>query len=255
MPKRNPRRIVTWRQYERALFIDLYYRYRPPAWRVQPDLRTLRGLLSRTHRQVDVAVFAARGARPEIAVEWRLYGRRLNVKDVEGFLGMLEDVGAKRGVLVAPLGFSPAAERRVQNTSLVLLQLAEEEARRLNWRGLARAILPWDEGFHPEMGNVFHALLDDNDVDQCIEVLEKLPFEEWDSAVRTLCRAKPNATASMLHVIAELHPEDGWRYNAVRLLDELGMLTEEFIDQLLEEEGDPDTRELLHELRGGDPGI
>jgi len=254
MPKRNPRHIVTWREYERAMFNDLYYRYRAPAWRVQPDLRTLRGLISREHRQVDVAVFASGGARPEIAVECKLYGRRLNVKDVEGILGMLEDVGAKWGVLVAPLGFSRAAERRVQNTSLVLLQLGEREARRLNWRELARAVFPWDEGFHPDMGNAFHALVVDNDVDQCIEALEELPFEEWDNAVRTLCQAKPTAAASMLHAIAEFHPEDDWRYNAVRLLDELGILTEELIDQLLEQETDATTRELLHELRGGGAG-
>jgi len=254
MKERKARHLVSWREYERAMFNDLYYCYRPPEWRVEPDLRTLRGLISRAHRQVDVAVFAAEALRPEIAVECRRYGRRLNITDVEGFLGKLEDLGAKWGVLVAPLGFSPAAERRARSAPLVLYQLPEEDAQRLSWRELARAVFPWDEGFHPQLGTAFHTLVVDKDVDQCVEAMEELPFEEWDCAIRTLVRLKPASTATMLDTIAQFHPDDGWRYNAVRLLDEVGALDRDRVDELLEQEIDADTLGLLHELRRNGPG-
>lgn len=104
------------------MFNDLYYRFGPPEWRVEPDLRTVLSLIFREHRQVDVAILAANALRPEIAGECKRYGRSLNVKDIEGFLGMLEDLGAKHGVLVAPRGFSPAAQRSARGTTLQLLQ-------------------------------------------------------------------------------------------------------------------------------------
>jgi hypothetical protein len=255
MVSKKVRHLVTWREYERAMFNDLYYRFRPPTWRVEPDLRTLQGLISGVDRQVDVAVFRGNARRPHMAVECRRYARTLNIKDVEGFLGMLGDLGAKKGFLVTPLGFSSAARRRVHGARVVLMQLPEREAQRLNWRELARAAYPWDEGFHPEMGAALDAMLVDDDIKQCVEAMEGLPFEEWESVVRSLANSKPAAASRMLDAIARSHPDDGWRYNAVRLLHELGAITQDLIAELMPVETDPETLELLHDLTWDGAGI
>jgi Restriction endonuclease len=105
---RGDHHLVTAREYERAMFNQLYYVFRRPQYLVIPDERALRGLLGSSRRQIDVSVYRSGEPRPAIAVECKRYGRRLNVKDVESFLGMLEDLGARRGVLVAPLGYVAA---------------------------------------------------------------------------------------------------------------------------------------------------
>lgn len=236
------------------MFNDLYYVYRLPTWEVVPDLRTVRGQLSGTSRQIDVSVNRRGKPRPLLVVECKRYSRPLHVKDVECFLGMLDDLGAQKGVLVSPMGWSQAAERRIQSTRVKLFLLSERSAVRLNWRKLARAVFPWDEGFHPQMGNAFNSLLFDGDIQQCIHDLEEAPFEEWEAAVHTLACRKPAALRSMLHVIASSHPDDGWRYNAIRLLAEYGALDDVRIQGLLEREPDSETRELLREMLGASTG-
>lgn len=248
MAKQQSQHLVSWREYERAMFNDLYYVYRPPVWEVTPNLRAVRGLISRGKREIDVSVRRSSEPRPTLVVECKRYNRPLNVKHIETFLGMLQDIGAPEGVLVSPQGWSRTAERRIRNTGIRLLQLPEREAVRLNWRELARAVFPWDEGFQPHMGNAFDAVLVDDDIDECIETLEEVPFEEWQAVVRTLWSRKPSAIHTMLYSIAALHPEDGWRYNAIQLLEEYGVMDQLHVKDLLSRETDPDTTELLCDL-------
>ena len=240
--------LLSSQEYENAMFNDLYYVYRPPTWEVRPDLRTVRGQLSQQLRQIDVSVHRNGSPRPTLVVECKRYNHPLHVKDVESFLGMLDDLGAAEGVLVSPLGWSPAAERRVQSSRAKLFRLPEKSAVRLNWRELARAVFPWDEGFHPQMGNVFDSLMSDTDIDRCIDDLDGVPFEEWETVIRVLAGRKPAAIGSMLYSIAGSHPEDGWRYNAIRLLEDYGALDDVRIEELVCGEADPETREFLNEL-------
>ena len=189
---RGSHHLVTAREYERALFNQLYYVFRRPHYIVVPDQRALRGLLSRARRQTDVSVYRSGQPRPAIAVECKRYGRRLNIKDVESFLGMLEDLGAQRGVLVAPLGYSRAAERRVHGTGVDLHRLAERDAVRLNWRELARAVFPWDEGFHREMADAFDAVMVNSDMERAADALEAVAFEEWEAAILAIFSRMPD---------------------------------------------------------------
>lgn len=247
----NPKHKIGWREYERAMFNDLYYRFRPPEWRVVPHLRSLRGIISGAKRQIDVAVYHQKESkRPEWAVECKRYGRRLNIKDVERFIGMVEDLGATRGVLVGPLGFSDNAVCRVAGTCVTLMQLPEEDALCLNWRELARAAFPWDEEFHPQMGNAFYALINNKDVEATLDALDGIPYEQWLTTVENLHCRRPTAAVSMLQRIAEYHHDDGWRFNAIKILDELKKLDYERIVDLLQRETDFETKTLLQELMG-----
>lgn len=246
---KNPKHKIGWREYERAMFNDLYYRFRPPEWRVVPDLRKLRGIISGGNRQIDVAVYYHKESkRPEWAVESKRYGRRLTIKDVEEFIGMVEDLGVRKAALVAPLGFSDNALCRVADTCVTLIQLSEEDALRLNWRELARVVFPWDEGFHPQMGNAFHALINNKDIEATLDALDGIPYEEWLTTIDNLHRRRPAAAVSMLQRIAEYHPDDGWRFNAIKILDGLKELGYERIVDLLQCETDFETKTLLREL-------
>ena len=75
------------------------------------------GRLSTVSRQVDVSV---RGAIAEIpifvAVECKMYGRPVNVREVDSLIGKLLDIGADRGVLYSYSDFSDGAVMRAVNS-------------------------------------------------------------------------------------------------------------------------------------------
>jgi hypothetical protein len=55
-----------------------------------------------------------------IVIECKDYNRRVDVKGVEEFYGLLDDVGAQKGVLVCPTGFSDAAKSRAEGYQIDL---------------------------------------------------------------------------------------------------------------------------------------
>lgn len=83
-----------------------------PDAEVSHDVRLL-GRYSQRTRQIDVLVKQRIGQHEMLIVlEAKDYNRPVDVKSVEEFQGLLDDVGAHKGALVAPRGFSAAAKRR-----------------------------------------------------------------------------------------------------------------------------------------------
>lgn len=89
---------------------------------------SLRGAISGIPRQIDVLVDARwdDDLSRRIIYDAKLRNRRIDVKDVESFLGMMRDVGATRGVLVCAAGWSAGAEARAeQHIEMKLLPIEE----------------------------------------------------------------------------------------------------------------------------------
>jgi Restriction endonuclease len=90
------------------------------------------GRRSGVERQVDVWVTGMVGGHEaQVAVECRLYARKVGIKDVEAFHGFIDDVGADRGVIISPSGFTEGATRRAERIELKTLTF--EEAEDFDW--------------------------------------------------------------------------------------------------------------------------
>lgn len=73
----------------------------------------LRGRHTGTMRQIDVLVREQIGQYEiSIVIDCKDYKHPIDVKGVEEFAGLLDDVGAQKGVLVCPLGFTANAKKR-----------------------------------------------------------------------------------------------------------------------------------------------
>lgn len=71
------------------------------------------GRLCGQDRQIDVLVREKVGQYEiNIIIECKDHKRAIDVKGVEEFSGLLDDVGAQKGVLVCPMGFSELAKKR-----------------------------------------------------------------------------------------------------------------------------------------------
>lgn len=87
----------------------------------------LPGRLSRVDRQIDILVEGSFAgiARAIMAVDCKCWSSKVDVKDMEAFIGLLDDVGVHLGMLVTTKGFTPAAERRATHVLQEVVPLVE----------------------------------------------------------------------------------------------------------------------------------
>lgn len=81
----------------------------------------LPGIQSETERQIDVLVEQKVGQYTmRIVIDCKDYAKPVDVKGVEEFYGLVKDVGAQKGALVCPRGFSEAAKTRAKKLEVEL---------------------------------------------------------------------------------------------------------------------------------------
>lgn len=91
---------------------------------------SLIGSISGVKRQIDVLVDArfAEGMERRIIFDAKLRKRKVDVKDVESFEGLMRDVKASRGVLICSTGYTKATLARAQKIIDIRIMDAEEAA-------------------------------------------------------------------------------------------------------------------------------
>jgi hypothetical protein len=176
------------------------------------------GRHSRVRRQIDAAAYRPGDARPFLIADAKRRGRKIHVVDAEAFLGLVEDVGAELGLLVAPGGFTRGAIRRVAAARGRVHILTVEDALTFRWLPVARGIYPHDWYFHAELALAVRRRNDGAPIDDVIEALEAVAFEEWDAFMRNALEHDPAFAVPLLETVASCHLDDAWRYNAMELL-------------------------------------
>lgn len=101
---------MTWRDYEKEIFD--YFRTQYPTADISHNV-SVDGRFSKTKRQIDILIedYVA-GNRIRIVVDGKFFSENIDVKDVEMFIGMLNDCEANKGLLITQVGFSQAAINR-----------------------------------------------------------------------------------------------------------------------------------------------
>ena len=106
-------RPVDWKQYEHEIYQHFVTTF--PSAQVTKDMQVM-GRHSQVERQVDVLIEdAIAGFRLRIAVDAKHRNKRIDVTDVEAFIGYCADIGASKGVLISLKGYTPAAANRAHH--------------------------------------------------------------------------------------------------------------------------------------------
>lgn len=99
-----------WQNYEQEVHAELSSKYHDAL--VRHNVR-LRGSRSGAERQIDVLVEETLpGGKLVTAVDAKFHSRSIDVKDVEAFIGLLQDVQVDRGIMITNHGYSEAALSR-----------------------------------------------------------------------------------------------------------------------------------------------
>jgi hypothetical protein len=115
------RAIPEWELYER-LIARMMADQIPTDYCVTPNARLV-GRISQRSRQIDVLIDLRHDTdnSRRIIVDAKKHSRKIDVKEVEAFQGLMDDVAATHGYLVCPNGYTKAAERRAQSSISIRL--------------------------------------------------------------------------------------------------------------------------------------
>lgn len=133
--------MVTSEEFERL--VAGIYRHLSTGCRVQHNVH-LPGIQSGTERQIDVLVEGTvAGEDIRMIVECKHTLRNLTVQNVDSFLGVVQDVHAHKGVLVARRGFSKNAVQYARRCGISLCTFRDAETR--DWKKDFRIPIVWEE--------------------------------------------------------------------------------------------------------------
>lgn len=107
-----------WRKYERKIHQELSKIYEDCEFEFDDKIY---GKYSKIDRQIDIAIRGEVGGNKVLGiVDCKYFSTRINIKIVESFLGMIEDVRANFGLIITNKGYSQAAKNRVRMKNLKL---------------------------------------------------------------------------------------------------------------------------------------
>jgi len=105
--------VKEWKKFEKEVF-NILQRYYPDA-NIFYDVKRF-GRFSLTYRQIDILITSiVAGNIVDIVVDTKYYKKKIDVKIVEEFIGMLDDLDCHKGILITNIGFTNAAMNRALN--------------------------------------------------------------------------------------------------------------------------------------------
>jgi len=211
----------------------------------------IKGKYSKVFRQIDITVYHNADKKNLIIIaDAKKYKKKLNVRHIEQFIGLKDDIGIKFGI-IAPLiidlkdAFTTGAKNRAKSSGVVLRPIDLNEAIiKPRWKPLARKIFPYDLNYHPELARGLYYLYHGNATAE-IDSIENIMYEEWEAFVNYGIHNNYNYTVDFLKIIVNHHNDSGWRFNAIKHLLEIGELDKNEIDQIRKMEKGPEFQELI----------
>src|SRR5574341_2027269 len=99
-----------------------------PTARVSSNERIV-GKRSGIQRQVDICVRQNAGQfELLIAIDCKDYNHPCDIKVVEEFIGLVEDIAANKGAIISSMGFTAAAKKRAADAGIDLYRLVDAES-------------------------------------------------------------------------------------------------------------------------------
>lgn len=152
--------MLTWQEYQEA--VAFLYENLEGEGRVEKDVR-IKDVDTGNYRQIDVLLTVeSKGHYLKIVIDAKYHARKLDVKEIEGVIGLANAVGADKAAIVAANGWSKAAEKKAKRSRLDLRILTTKDALSLLmewsriWKIRSSALT---KVFGPPEDELYHAII------------------------------------------------------------------------------------------------
>ncbi|MGE4384690.1 MAG: restriction endonuclease [Endomicrobiaceae bacterium] len=104
---------MDWKKYEKEIYDISKYHF--PNSKIYRNIKLI-GRYSQKERQVDVLIKQKIDKNEVyIVIDCKNYAKKIDIKCVESFIAMLEDLNVDKGILITNIGYSKAALKRAYN--------------------------------------------------------------------------------------------------------------------------------------------
>jgi len=182
---------MNWQEYEKEVFKNLSDIYTEAELEFNSKIL---GKYSQGLRQCDIIIKQLiNGVEYITLVDAKYYSEKIDVKDVEMFISMANDIKADYGILVTPIGYSELAYNRAENdpTSVLLDILTLEELKELqaycaiiyagNNGVIINHALGWIVDATQRFGLIASSYRKGLDFEQALNEREFIYFQFWDT--------------------------------------------------------------------------
>ncbi len=119
--------VKEWKKYEWLVAKIYHDNLHSININVNYDVR-VPGRISGQLRQVDILVTETDEQNTKVTViDCKNYKTKVDIKKVEEFIGMCEDIQANQGIIISALGFTTGAKKRIQNRYDIILETIDWE--------------------------------------------------------------------------------------------------------------------------------
>jgi len=200
---------MDWRKYEKEIYNSLIKTY--PNTDIIFNTQ-IKGRYSKQNRQIDILVEGRiAGSRFRLIIDGKYYNTNLDIKDVEAFISMVDDVEADKGLLITSKGYSKAAINRAYygHNRIELDILNFDELLNLQgfggimYSGKYGALVPAPFGWIIDATQRGFAIATSYQRGKDFEIAQK--YKEW--MYFNICEYKETDCASLDHLL-ELHEND-----------------------------------------------
>lgn len=116
-----------WRKYEWLVARMIHNDYCSKDIEVQYDVK-IQGKLSEINRQVDIMIIDRREEEvKKYIIDCKYYSKVIDIKRVESFLGMCNDIKADYGIMISTEGYTEGAKKRVEKLGNITLETIDWE--------------------------------------------------------------------------------------------------------------------------------
>lgn len=206
------------------------------------------GIISKTVREFDIAIFRENEKFPFWIIECKNWDEKY-IKEIEQMPTKSKNLCKTPEKITFIITHEPSggAKNTAKSEGIDIEIISEKEAFQRSWFHEASKIWPYDTMFHPKVYQAKKAI-ERGDYVIAIEKLENVGYDEWLKVVDYSFNKYQKIIEKFLKIIAEFHHDDGWRYNAIKKLDDFGLLNKIFRDRILTKECDQETKEILLNL-------
>lgn len=105
----------SWKKYEDQIFLKLHREF--PNSEILKNQK-IQGIYSKRIRQIDILIKGEICGKNIFGIiDCKNFSRKLDIKIIESFIGLLEDINANIGIIITNKGYTKGAKSRISNYS------------------------------------------------------------------------------------------------------------------------------------------
>ena len=235
----------TWEKYE-DYALDFLYHQLGDSFEYHTKQKIFNPIRN-DYMEVD-GLIIDKNTNKKIILQCKYFKEKPTVELIEGFAFQCQSIGAK-GIFITPKGYSESSKNIAKSIKNIdLLMFTKDQFEQYQYFDVFACYTMIDDNYCSyQISQSLKILIVHQNFEKTVDILNGIMFEEWLIFAHYLFKNYPKIATQFFTRIIFHHQDDGWRFNALEILDNYCCLSEDVSTELLEQDEDSDIIEWLED--------